>query len=173
MITSLPVTPVRSFPRSSQRATGGTCHDRRAKAADPAVHVRVPVRRDAERIRPRIAFFDHDLMADAAPCRIKVDPVLLGKRFDLAVLGEIIRRRILNVVIQCEHRLARIGNLLRADALELGNDRAGVVMRHHVRGTDREIIPRPHNVSAFQINGKLLSNLFNEVLRHEDSVFEM
>jgi len=69
-------------------------------------------------------------MRNAGARRVKIDPVLLGERFDLRVLLQILRRDILNVMIDGEDRLRWIRNLCRADLLKLWDHRAGVVMRH-------------------------------------------
>ena len=65
-------------------------------------------------------------------------PCCLANASILAYLAEVLRRGVLNVVIDGEHRLARIVNRRRADLLELRDDRAGVVVRHHVLGADRD-----------------------------------
>ena len=72
-------------------------------------------------------------------------PCSLGERFDLRVLLQILRRDILNVVIDGEYRLRWIRDLRRADLLKLWNHRAGVVMRHHMARPNRDEIARAHD----------------------------
>ena len=79
-------------------------------------------------------------MRDAGARGIEIDAVLACERFDLSVLLQILRRDILNVVIDCENRLRGIGDFRRADLLELGNHRSGVVVRHHVARANRNEI---------------------------------
>ncbi len=94
------------------------------------------IARDHERAGDDVTLFDHHLVRNSGAGRIKIDPVLARERFDLGVLLQILRRGVLNVVVDREHRLRRIGNLRRADLLELWNHRAGVVMRHHMARPD-------------------------------------
>ena len=101
-------------------------------------------------------------MTDAATGRIKIKAVLAGEGFDLGVLGKIFRARVLHVVIEREDGLARIADFFRADALEFGNDRAGVVMRQNVRGTNGKIISAADDVSVFQPDGVALGDFFDE-----------
>ena len=72
-------------------------------------------------------------------------PCSLRERFDLRVLLQILRRDVLNVVIDREYRLRWIRDLRRADLLELRNHRAGVVMRHDMARPNRDKIARAHD----------------------------
>src|SRR5205085_10061205 len=71
-------------------------------------------------------------MRNAGAGRVKIDPVLMRERFNLRVFLQILGRDILHVVIDGEDRLRWICDLHRADLLKLWNNRAGVVMRHHM-----------------------------------------
>src|SRR5205814_9337353 len=75
-------------------------------------------------------------MRNAGTRRIKIDSVFVGERFNLGVLLKVLRRDILNVVIDCEHWLRRIRDRGGADLLELWNYGARVVMRHHMARTN-------------------------------------
>src|SRR5439155_24035707 len=75
----------------------------------------------------------------------KVDAVFAGERFDFGVLLQILRRNVLNVVIDGEYRLRWVRDRGRADLLELRDHRAGVVMRHHMTLANRNKIAGPHH----------------------------
>src|SRR6266404_4900069 len=79
-------------------------------------------------------------MRNAGARRVKIDAVLPAERFYLGVFLEILRRDILNVVIDCENRLRRIGDGGGADLFELWNYCAGIVVRHHVTRANRNEI---------------------------------
>src|SRR6266404_2399281 len=83
-------------------------------------------------------------MRNAGARRVKINAVLAGERLNLGVLLQILRRDVLNVVIDRENRLRRIGDFRRADLFEFWNDRAGVVMRHHMARTNRNEIARAY-----------------------------
>ncbi len=104
----------------------------------------------------------HHLMRNAGTRRVKIDPVLVRERFDLGVLLQILRRDILNVVIDGEHRLRRIRDRRGADLLELWDHRAGIVMRHHVARTNRNEIAGAHHGSRGESISVTCSNLLNE-----------
>src|SRR6266508_1834162 len=95
-----------------------------------------------------------------------VDAVFAGERFDLGVLLQILRRDILNVVIDGEHGLRRIGDRGRADLLELWNHRAGVVMCHHMARANRNKISSRHDRARSQSISVACRNLFNEREAH-------
>jgi len=70
------------------------------------------------------------------PAGVKIDAVFASKLLDVCILLQILRRNVLNIVIDGEHRLRWIGDCRRADLFELGNYCAGVVVRHDMpRGT--------------------------------------
>src|SRR4030095_15973340 len=97
------------------------------------------------RARNNVALFHHYLMRNAGARGVKIDSVFTRERFNLRVLLQILRRDILNVVIDGEDRLRWICDLRRADLLKLWNHRAGVVMRHHMTRPNRDEIPGAHN----------------------------
>src|SRR5450432_3401142 len=84
-------------------------------------------------------------MRNAGAGRVIIDPVFACERLNLGVLLEVLRRDILNVVIDGEDRLRRIGNRGGSDLLELWNHGAGVVMRHHMARPNRDEISRAHD----------------------------
>jgi hypothetical protein len=75
-------------------------------------------------------------MTDTSAGAVEIYPHAGGELFNLAIFGQVGLAGILNVVIQRKHRLAGIGNFLGSDGVEFGNDRPGVIMRHHVRRAD-------------------------------------
>jgi hypothetical protein len=101
-------------------------------------------------------------MRDAGARRIKVDAVIACERFNICVLFQILRRNILNVVIDGEYRLRRIGNRCRADLLEFRNHRAGVVMRHHVARPNRDKVATPHHRIGSEPVSVASGNLLNQ-----------
>src|SRR5882724_579710 len=106
------------------------------------------IARHHHRARNNVALFNHHLVRDAGPGRVKIDAVLAGERFDLGVLLQILRCDILNVVIDSEHWLPWIADRCRADLLELWDHRAGIVMRHHMARADRDEVATPHLCSG-------------------------
>src|SRR6266508_1020452 len=86
-----------------------------------------------------------------------VDAVFAGERFDLGVLLQILRRDILNVVIDGEHGLRRIGDRGRADLLELW---------HHLARANRNKISGRHDRARSQSISVACRNLFNEREAH-------
>ncbi len=153
------MTPGGSLPFSTTFATGGTCHQVTPVAQMLAASVRTtgvpsaaPRRTDSnanrchdQRAGNDVALLHHHLMRNAGAGRVEIDAVLARERLDLGVLPQILRRDILNVVIDGEHRLRRIRDRRRANLLELRHDRAGVVVRHHMARTNRDEIPRAHD----------------------------
>src|SRR5437667_11175827 len=92
-------------------------------------------------------------MRDAGACRVKIDVVLARELLDVRVLLQILWRNILNVVVDGEHRLRRIGDRRRADLLELWDHRTGVVMRHDMARTNRnEIATTDHRAGSESIS---------------------
>ena len=79
-------------------------------------------------------------MGNAGSRWVEIDAVLARERLDLRILRQIFGRSILDVVIDGEHWLCRIGNRCRADLFEFRNHRAGVVMRHHMARANRNEI---------------------------------
>src|SRR4029077_17310931 len=89
-----------------------------------------------------------------------------GERFNLGVLLQILRRDILNVVIDREHRLCRIRDCRGTDLLELWNHGTGVVVRHHMERTDRNEIAGAHHSSRGESISVSCSNLLDERETH-------
>ena len=83
---------------------------------------------------------DHDLMADTRPGRVEIDAMLARKRFDPGVLAEVLRRRVLDVVIDRKNGLGWVENVCRTDRLEFAHHRRRIVVRHNVLGADVEKI---------------------------------
>jgi hypothetical protein len=93
-------------------------------------------------------------------------PCSLGERFDLRVLLQILRRDVLNVMIDGEYRLRWIRDLRRTDLLKLWNHRAGVVVRHHMARPNRDEIARAHDRTGSQSVSVSRRNLFNQRETH-------
>ena len=96
------------------------------------------------------------------PGRVKIDAVLGGERLDLGVLLQVLRRDILDVVIDGEDRLRRIRDRRRADLLELWNHRAGVVMRHDMARPNRNEISRAHDSARGESISMSCGNFLDE-----------
>src|SRR6266481_7446396 len=105
-------------------------------------------------------------MRNAGARRVKIDAVLPAERFYLGVFLEILRRDILNVVIDCENRLRRIGDGGGADLFELWNYCAGIVVRHHVTRANRNEISGAHDSFRREAVSVTCSNLFYERQAH-------
>ncbi len=95
-------------------------------------------------------------------------PCSRSERFDIGVLLQIFRRDVLNIVIDGEHRLRRIGDRGRADLLELWNHRAGVVMRHDVTRPNRDKVATPHHRIRSEPVRMASGNLLNEGETHNN-----
>ena len=54
-------------------------------------------------------------MTDSPPCRIEVDPQLVGKFSNCGIFLKILLTFILNIMIKSKNRLPGIGNIDRAD----------------------------------------------------------
>ena len=83
-------------------------------------------------------------MGNAGSRWVEIDAVLARERLDLRILRQIFGRSILDVVIDGEDWLCRIGNRRRADLFEFRNHRAGVVVRHYVARANRDEIAAVH-----------------------------
>ena len=108
-------------------------------------------------------------MRDAGSCRIEINPVFCGEHLDLCILLQIFRRNVLNVVINREYRLRRIRDFRRANLFELGNHRAGVVMRHDMTRPNRNKIPRANHRGGRQSISVLCRDLFYKRKTHFDN----
>src|SRR4029077_10574425 len=75
-------------------------------------------------------------------------------------------RSILDVVIDGEHWLCRIGNRCRADLLEFRNHRAGVVMGHYMARANRNEIAAAHLCSRRKSIRMTRRNLLNKCKSH-------
>ncbi len=113
---------VRHFPPRLARGPDGCgvrADDRRSQRGQGPVQVRVRIGRHHQAARRDESLLHHDLVPDARARREEPDAVLFGKRLDLGVLGQVVGVAVLNVVIDREHRLVRVGDAGRPDALEL------------------------------------------------------
>ena len=102
------------------------------------------------------------VVADARARGVEVDGVLAGELLDLGVLAQVLRRLVLDVVVDGEDGLARIVDLRRADLLELGDHGGGVVMGHHVPGTDGHEIAGAHGLPGLEAHGVAGGDLLDE-----------
>src|ERR1700736_4566222 len=109
-----------------------------------------------------VTLFHHHLMRNAGASWVKVDAVLASKLLDVGILLQVLRRDILNVVIDRENRLGRIRDRGRPDLLELGNDGAGVIVRHHMARPNRNEISSAHHRSRSQSVSVACGNFFDE-----------
>ena len=109
-------------------AGGIGAHDGGSERRHRAIEIGVRIAGHYHRAGNDVPLFDHYLMRNAGSRWVKIDPVFARERFDLRILREIFGRSILNVVIDREDWLCRIGNRCRADLLEFRNYCAGVVM---------------------------------------------
>src|SRR6266567_130637 len=141
MMTSLPTTPGESDPLRTIFATGGTYHHRTGN---------------------NVALFHHYLMRNARAWRIKINAVFTSECLDLRVFGQIFRRSVLDVVIDCEDRLRWICDRCRPDLLELWNHGAGVVVRHHVTWANRDEIATANHRARSKSIRVTTSNLLNQ-----------
>ena len=110
--------------------------------------------------------FHHHLMRDTGARWIEIDAVLFRERLDLGVLLQILRRDVLNVVIDREDRLRRIRDHGGADLLKLWNHRAGVVVRHDMARTNRNEIPGAHHGSRGESISVSRGNFLNKREAH-------
>jgi hypothetical protein len=97
---------------------------------------------------------------------VKVDAVFVRERFDLGVLLQILRRDVLNVVIDREHGLRRIRDRRCSDLLELRNYGAGVVVRHHMTRANRDKIAASHHRAGSESIRMSCRNLLNQSQAH-------
>ena len=142
-------------------------HDRSADRAQGSVHVGVRIGRHDERTRNHIAALHHDLVSYTRTSGIKVDAVLLGERFDRAVLLLVGFLLVLNIVVESEDELLGIVNLLRADPLELAHDCRRVVMGHYMKRPDGNEVPRAERAIGTFCKVSL-RDFFNNGLGHKN-----
>src|SRR6266513_302409 len=105
-------------------------------------------------------------MGNAGSRWVEIDAVLARERLDLRILRQIFGRSILDVVIDREYWLCRIGNRCGADLFEFRNHRAGVVMRHYVARANRNEIAAAHLCSRSKSIRMTRRNLFDEREAH-------
>src|SRR5439155_17451888 len=94
------------------------------------------------------------------------DTVLARERLDLRIFSQIFGRSILDIVIDGEDWLCRIGNRCRADLFEFRNYRAGVVVRHYMARANRNEITAAHLCSRRKSIRMTRCNLFNKCKAH-------
>src|SRR5208283_3123302 len=160
----------RNLPPEFARRPHRSCiraYDRRTDCPQRAIHIGVRIRCHYERSGKNISALHHNLVADARARRVKIHAMLLGERFDGAVLFLVRLDLILNIVIQREHHLPRIFQFLRPDTLELAHDRRSVVVRHAAMRPDRQEIPRPQRPFR-PFRHVRLCNFLNNRLTHTD-----
>src|SRR6266496_3554510 len=110
-------------------------------------------------------------MRNARTWRIKIDAVLAGERFDLRVLRQILRRSILDVMIDGKDWLRWICDASRPDLLELWDYRAGVVVCHHVTRTNGDEIATVNHRAGRESIRMTRRNLLNQRQTHISSDF--
>jgi hypothetical protein len=79
--------------------------DGSTQAANATIMVRMTVTSHYHLSWPCITLLYHDLVANTSSCGVEVDSVLLGKLFNLAVLGKIRFRFVLYIVVEGKHWL--------------------------------------------------------------------
>lgn len=127
---------------------------------------------------PSVALLNDNLMSDTATGGVKVNPMLLGKCFNLPVLGEIRGRLVLYIMVEGEDRLPWIVKTRAGEGKEFGDDRSGVIVSHpvecqpmiplphsHMLWSDHEIVPRADFGTRWEIDRILLNNLLDQSLR--------
>jgi hypothetical protein len=93
---------------------------------------------------------DHQLVTDAGPGREERHPLVVGELLDAPVLGQVFFTGVLDIVVEREDRLRRIGDPFRSDGPELGHDRAGVVVGHDVERPHGDHVARSDFVSRWK-----------------------
>ena len=94
--------------------------------------VTVTIAGDNQLSRPRVPFLHDDLVSDTATGGVKVHAVLFCERLDLFILGEVGRRLILDIVIECKNGLPWIMKARAREGDEFGYYGPGVVVGHAV-----------------------------------------
>ncbi len=98
-------------------------HDRRPNRAERPIHIRVRVGGDDEGSGHNIAALHHNLVSDARACGIEVYLMFFGKGLNRSIFLQVGLVLILDVVIEREHELPGIENLLRTNRFELAHHR--------------------------------------------------
>eukprot|EP00966_Prymnesium_polylepis_P106309 2462400-Prymnesium_polylepis.1 len=138
--------------------------DRRAEAAQAAVHVGVAVGGDDHRVGQHVALLDEHLVADASAGRVVVNPVRSGERRDGAVLVHVGLASILYVVVHRKYQLARRAHPRHAHRSKLLDDRARVVVCHATVRRDRDIVAGGDLYARCEVDGEPLRELLDESL---------
>ncbi len=99
------------------------------------------------------------------PAGKKNNAVLLRKCLDLLILLEVGVALVLNVVIECEHHLARVLHPGGTHGHELLRDGPGVVVRHASVGLDLHVVAAPNDLSLRETDSMALHDLFRQRLR--------
>jgi hypothetical protein len=94
--------------------------------------------------------------------------LLSGEGLNRAIFIQVYDIVILNVVVEGEHELFRLTDLLGADRLELRHHGRGVVMRQNVEGPDRKKVSGAQR-AVRPFRHVSLRDLFDNGLRHENS----
>ena len=147
---------------------GVGAHHRRPARRDRAVDIRVRVAPHAHRPRRNVPLLDHHLVGDAPTRGVIVHPVLGRERADLGVLAQVLGSRVLDIVIDREHRLLGPSHppVPARDRVELPDHRARVVVGHQVLGADGHEIAGVDG-SAAQAPGRVgVHDLLYGGLRH-------
>ncbi len=109
-------------------------------------------------------------MRNAGAGRVKIHALFASERFDFGVLLQILRRDVLNVVIDRENRLRGVRNRRRPDLLELWHHRGGVVMRHDMTRPNRNEISGVHLRADRDSIRMPRCNFFDEGETHMNSI---
>src|SRR5207249_7487678 len=160
---------LRNLPPSHSGSpnTGGVGpHDRRPECCHRAVKIRMRIAGHHHGARNNIALLHHHLVRDTGARRIKIDAVLAREHFDLCVFLQVLRRRVLDIVIDGEDWLRRVGDRSRADLLELRDHRAGVVVGHHMTRTNRNEIATAHHRAGSESVSVARRNFLNKRQAH-------
>src|ERR1035438_6503876 len=125
------------------------------------------IRCDDERTWDHVPAFHHDLVSNARSRRLPIYSLLLGERFNRAILLQVRFVLVLDVMIERERKLLRILHFLGANALELAHHRRSVVMRHAAVRTNGQKIPRAQR-TCWPLGHMLLHDFFNDGLAHDE-----
>jgi hypothetical protein len=93
----------------------------------------------------------------------------VGELFNAPVLGQVLLAGVLNIVVEGEDGLRRVGHPLGANGLELGHHGAGVVVGHDVERPHRDHVAGPNLVTGRESFCVCLHYFFGDCLRHVDS----
>jgi len=109
-------------------------------------------------------------MADAGTGRVEIHAFLGCEGLDLAILGEVGLRLVLDIVIESENRLVRVVDMIGTYGAKLLHDRGGVVVSHHVpRFQGYNIAGAQRAIRALRYVA--LGNLLDDRLTHAANSF--